>query len=131
MSKTSSSRSSITATTIFDGSGTQQGLVPAAPAGVSDPLNDFIHGFATLYAQNSAARQGYRDRFSSVFFQDDWKVRHNLTLNLGIRWEYAAPLTELRDRLNAFRPGRQSSVFPSAPTGLVFPRRFGYKPLHL
>jgi Carboxypeptidase regulatory-like domain/TonB-dependent Receptor Plug Domain len=106
---------------IFDGSGTQQGLVPAPAAGVSDPLNDFIHGFATLFVQNSAARQGYRDRFASFFAQDDWKVRPHLTLNLGVRWEYGAPLTELRDRLNAFRPGQQSTVFPDAPPGLVFP----------
>ncbi len=38
-----------------------------------------------------------------------------------MRWEYAAPLTELHNRLNAFRPGQQSTVFPTAPVGLVYP----------
>ena len=104
----------------FDGSGTTQGLVPAI-AGVSAPLNDFIHGYVGFFAQNSAARQGYRDRFGSIFVQDDWKARPNLTINLGLRWEYAAPLTELRNQLNAFRPGQQSTVFPTAPIGLVYP----------
>ncbi len=104
----------------FDGSGTTSGLVPPI-AGVSAPLNDFIHGYVGFFAQNSAARQGYRDKFGSLFFQDDWKFRRNFTVNLGVRWEYAAPLTELNNRLNAFRPGQQSTVFPTAPVGLVYP----------
>ena len=105
----------------FDGAGTQQGYVPAAAPGVLAPLNDFIHGFTSLVQQDSSARQGYRDKFGSAFFQDDWKVRQNLTLNLGVRWEYDAPLTELSNHLNAFRPGEQSTVFPTAPVGLVYP----------
>ena len=104
----------------IDGTGTQTGLVPKI-AGLSDPLNDFAHGFATALDQGNSNRQGYRDRFFYAFAQDDWKIRQNLTVNIGLRWEYDAPLTELRDQIAAFRPGQQSTVFPTAPVGLVYP----------
>jgi len=48
--------------------------------------------------------QYYRSSIYSVFAQNDWKLRPNLTVNLGLRWEYYAPPTEAKGHLTNFVP---------------------------
>jgi hypothetical protein len=45
-----------------------------------------------------AVTTGTRSRVYGMYFQDDWKVRSNLTINMGIRWDIPTALTEVRQR---------------------------------
>lgn len=48
--------------------------------------------------------QYYRSSIYGVFVQNDWRVRPNLTVNIGLRWEYYAPPTEANGHLANFEP---------------------------
>lgn len=52
---------------------------------------------------------GHRQNRIGIFFQDDFKVKNNLTLNLGMRWEYTSPVVEVNDLQSNFdlKTGKQ------------------------
>ncbi|MDX2043680.1 MAG: TonB-dependent receptor [Acidobacteriota bacterium] len=54
---------------------------------------------------------GHRQNRIGVFFQDDFKVRNNLTLNLGMRWEYTSPVVEVKDRQSNFDLITKQQIF--------------------
>ena len=40
-----------------------------------------------------------RQSVYDLYATDDWRIRPDLTINIGARWEYGAPITELKNRL--------------------------------
>src|SRR5581483_9325606 len=81
---------------------------------------DFLLGLPVQYTQSANAASNIRSKFTYGFAQDEWHVRKNLVLSLGLRYEYSTPKSDTEGRTFSIVPGRQSSVFPNAPPGLLF-----------
>jgi hypothetical protein len=86
-----------------------------------NPLADFLLGRPDSYLQGSPGALNIRAYSLNFYGQDSFRIKPNLTLNYGLRFEFNPPAYDLGNRIQAFRPGEQSQVFPSAPQGLVFP----------
>src|SRR5580658_3080630 len=82
---------------------------------------DFLMGLPDDLYEAPRAPSDIRTHTLAGFFQDEWKVRTNLTLTLGLRYEYSSPKLDTQGRSFSLDIGQQSSVFPGAPPGILFP----------
>lgn len=104
---------------------------------------DFLKGIPdTSSIAFGNADKYLRQSVYDAYLTDDWRLRPDLTINVGIRWEYGAPITELQGRLVNLDivPGFSAvaPVLASDPTGaktgqrypdsLIRPDRLGIEP---
>jgi hypothetical protein len=71
------------------------------------------HPAGSLRVQPATA---YRGSYQAIFFQDDWRVTKNLTLNFGMRWEANRPRTERYDRISIFDSTLPSPIANRVPS---------------
>jgi hypothetical protein len=82
---------------------------------------DFLIGVASNYNQADSQAYYIRHRYQGGFAQDSWRIRSNLTLNYGVRWDHMEYWSEKFNQIPTFLPGEQSAVYPNALPGLVYP----------
>ena len=98
------------------------GFFVFAPFPVNDSFASFLLGQPVVFFQGGGDfNRGLRKWIAAGYAQDDWRVTPNLTINYGLRYEVNTPYTDIRNRLNAWAPGKQSKINPNAPAGLLFP----------
>jgi outer membrane receptor protein involved in Fe transport len=67
---------------------------------VSHTIANYFLGNGFILANAGNTARNLRDNGMSLFAQDDFRLRPNFTLNLGLRWEYFAPVSETHNLLS-------------------------------
>ena len=99
---------------------------------------NYLLGLPDQFGQGSGQVENVRNTGFYLYAQDSWKIKPNLTLNYGLRWELDTPLADKAKHVETFRPGQQSTVFPCGgpntdctsqdAVGLVVPGDAGIPP---
>jgi hypothetical protein len=88
-------------------------------------LSDFLAG----YVSSSTITRGDRQRDYYVnafnwFVQDTFRIRPNLSLDYGVRWEYFDPISDPTNRISTFIPGQGIVFTGSSGLDTIYPRRY-------
>jgi hypothetical protein len=84
-------------------------------------FSDFLLGKMSFFEQGGGEFSQMTGSLWAPYVQDSIRLKPNFTLNVGLRWEPYLAVKPNLGRLPAFRPGQQSTRYPNAPEGLVYP----------
>jgi hypothetical protein len=76
-------------------------------------LADFMFGLRSTYALSNILVAKLQQNMHFTYVQDDWRVNERLTLNLGLRYEFATPWVEKNNVLSNFDPATRTMVMAS------------------
>ncbi len=107
---------------VFDGSGPN-----AITSHDGATYASLLLGLPDSYSQGSGQSEAIRDTAVYPFIQDSWKIRPNVTLNYGLRWELNTIPTDVSGHVETFRPGQNSTVYPCtlSPSSVTYFQGYG------
>ncbi len=80
--------------------------------GFQDNYASYLLGIPDSYSQGSAQSEHVRSSSLYLYAQDSWKLKPNVTLNYGLRWELDTPIADISGHVQTFRPGQVTTQFP-------------------
>jgi carboxypeptidase family protein len=75
-------------------------------------FSDYLLGFPGSFGQGSAQVENVRSTGLYLYAQDSWKIKPNVTLNYGLRWELNTPIADISKHVQTFRPGQSTKIYP-------------------
>ena len=106
--------------------------VPVVTTSRFHALADLLLGYPSSYTVQTtpfSPHLSYTDM--GYYVQDDWKLTHSLTANVGLRWEYFGRPVERDNRIASFDLATGQQVFPGQngyPRSLVDPYYKNFAP---
>jgi outer membrane receptor protein involved in Fe transport len=82
---------------------------------------DFLIGTPQYFNQQDSQSYFIRHRYEGAYVQDSWRLRSNLTVNFGVRYDHMEFWSEKFNQIPTYIPNEQSVIWPNAPLGLVYP----------
>jgi hypothetical protein len=82
---------------------------------------DYLIGAPNTYSQSNYMLLDMRNKYAGLYGQDRYKLKPNVTISYGLRWEVAQPYYDTQGKIQSFVVGEQSTRYPDAPTDWVFP----------
>jgi hypothetical protein len=102
----------------FTGFATAELMNGARVPGTGSDFADFLLGLPQkTHLQYSSGANYFRGNEWNLYFLDDWRIGKNVSLNLGLRYEYASPFSEAHNRLATLDAPPDFSAVALVPAG--------------